>query len=84
MTVILKYDKIYEVDKGESTMSNENTIKLIDGNSFINNLEKRLTFKNGEKEHENLKSKHEKELELISAISMTRKSKDITEKNLQH
>jgi hypothetical protein len=80
MTVIVKYDKIHEVDKGASTMSNESSIKLIDGNSFINDLEKRLILKIGEKEHENLKSKHEKELELVSAISMTRTSKKLSEK----
>ncbi|MEA1974436.1 MAG: helix-turn-helix transcriptional regulator [Bacillota bacterium] len=63
-------------------MSKENIVKLIDSNSFIDNLEKRLILKNGKKEHEHLKSKYEKELELISAISMTRKSKNISQKEI--
>lgn len=63
-------------------MSKEDTAKLIDGNSFIDNLEKRLVLKNGKKEHEQLKSKYKKELELVSAISMTRKSKNISQKEI--
>jgi len=63
-------------------MSKEKTVKLIDGNSFLDNLEKRLILKNGKEEHEHLKSKYEKELELISAISDTRKSKNISQEDI--
>lgn len=63
-------------------MSKKDTAKLIDGNSFIDNLEKKLILKNGKVEHEHLKTKYEKELELVSAISMTRKSKNISQKEI--
>lgn len=63
-------------------MNKEKKIKLIDGNSFIDSIEEKLILKNGKKEHEHLKSKYEKELKLVSAISMTRKSKNISQKEI--
>ena len=63
-------------------MNKNKTIKLIDGNSFLDNLEQKLILENGKDEHEYLKSKYEKELELISVISETRKSKKISQKDM--
>lgn len=49
-------------------MIKDETVKLIDGKSFLDNLEERLILKNGKEEHEHLKSNYEKEIELKEEI----------------
>lgn len=52
---------------------------LINGDDFLKELENKLIEKNGKEEHEKLKSKYEKELEIMTAISDTRKTRQLSQ-----
>ncbi|MGM0380264.1 MAG: helix-turn-helix domain-containing protein [Bacillota bacterium] len=52
---------------------------VLSGNDFLEELENKLIEENGEKEHQKLKSKYEKELEIITAINKTRKTRKLSQ-----
>jgi HTH-type transcriptional regulator/antitoxin HipB len=57
----------------------KNKVNLIEGDIFLQGLEKKLIEKKGKKKHETLKTKYEKELEIMSVLSNMRKARKLSQ-----